>query len=70
MLLFLPKKYHFAQQFFRTQYVKIWKILCVSGLAHITTARSGGMMSTAGLELPYLRVSQAKFPDETAWRGK
>ena len=31
---------------------------------------SDGMMSTAGLELPYLRVSQAKFRDETSGRGK
>ena len=27
-------------------------------------------MSTAGLELPYPRVSQAKFRDETSRRGK
>ena len=31
---------------------------------------SDGMMSTAGLELPYPRVSQAKFRDETSRRGK
>ena len=29
-----------------------------------------GMMSTAGLELPYPRISQAKFRDETFRRGK
>ena len=35
--------------------------LCVSGSAHVTNGGSGGMMSTAGLELPYPRVSQARF---------
>ena len=30
----------------------------------------GRMISTAGLELPYLGVSQAKFRDETSRRGK
>ena len=40
------------------------------GSAHVTNGGSGGMMSTAGLELPYPRVSQAKFRDETSRRGK
>ena len=42
----------------------------MSGLAHISNGGSGGMMSTAGLELPYLQVSQAKFRDETSRSGK
>ena len=41
-----------------------------SGSAHVTNGGIGGMMSIAGLVLPYQRVSQAKFPDETSWRGK
>ena len=44
--------------------------LCVSGSAHVTNGGSGGMMSTAGLELPYPSISQAKFRDETSRRGK
>ena len=44
--------------------------LCVSGSAHITNGGSDGMMPTAGLELPYPCVSQAKFRDETSRRGK
>ena len=44
--------------------------LRVSGSAHVTNGGSGGMMSTAGLELPYPRVSQAKFRGETSRRGK
>ena len=44
--------------------------LCVSGSARVTNGGSGGMMSTAGLKLPYPRVSQTKFPDETSRRGK
>ena len=44
--------------------------LCVSGSAHVTNGGSGGMMSTARLELFYPRVSQAKFRDETPRRGK
>ena len=44
--------------------------LCVSGLAHGTNGGSGGMMSTAGLELPYPRVYKAKFRDKTSRRGK
>ena len=40
------------------------------GSAHVTNGGSGGMMSTAGLELPYPRISQAKFRDETSRRGK
>ena len=40
------------------------------GSAHVTIGGSGGMMSTAGLELPYPRVSQAKFQDETFSEGK
>ena len=39
----------------------------MSGSAHVTNGGSGGMMSTAILELPYPQVSQAKFRDE---RGK
>ena len=35
----------------------------MSGSAHVTNGGSGGMMSTAGLELPYPRISQAKFRD-------
>ena len=42
--------------------------MCVRS-AHVTNGGSGGMMSTAGLELPYPRVSQAKFRDETSRRG-
>ena len=38
----------------------------MSESAHVTNGGSGGMMSTAGLELP----SQAKFRDETSRRGK
>ena len=36
--------------------------------AHVTNGSSGGMMSTVGLELPYQRVSKAKFRDETSRR--
>ena len=36
----------------------------MSESANITNSGSGGMMSTAGLELPYPRISQAKFRDE------
>ena len=32
---------------------------------HVTFSGSGGIMTTARPELPYLRVSQAKFRDET-----
>ena len=39
------------------------------GSAHVTNGGSGGMMSTAGLELPYPWVSKATFRDETSWRG-
>ena len=42
----------------------------MSGLAHVTNGGSGGMMSTARLELPYQQVSQVKFRDETSRRGK
>ena len=35
--------------------------LCVSGSAHVTFGGKGGMMSTAGLKLPFPRMSQAKF---------
>ena len=42
----------------------------MSGSARVTIGGSDGMMSTAGLELPYPRVSQAKFQDETSPRGK
>ena len=44
--------------------------LCVSGSVHVTNGGSDGMMSTARLELPYPRVSQAKFRDKTSRRGK
>ena len=44
--------------------------LCVSRSAHVTNGGSAGMMSTAGLELPYSRLSQAKFRDKTFRRGK
>ena len=47
--------------------------LCVSrlaGSAHIANRGSGEIMSTARLELPCPRVSQAKFRDETSRRGK
>ena len=37
--------------------------LCVSGWTHVTNGGSVGMMSTAGLELPYPRVSQASFSE-------
>ena len=36
----------------------------------VTNGGSGGMMSTAGLELSYPRISQAKFRDETIRKGK
>ena len=42
----------------------------MSGSACVTSGGSGGMISTAGLELPYPRASQAKFRDETSLRGK
>ena len=42
--------------------------LYVSGSAYVTNVGSGGMMSTARLELLYPRVSQAKFRDETSRR--
>ena len=42
----------------------------MSGSAHVTNGGSGGMMLTAGLDLPYPRVSQAKFRDETFRREK
>ena len=42
----------------------------MSGSAPVTNGGSGGMMSTAGLELPYPRISQAKFRDEASRRGK
>ena len=41
----------------------------MSKSAHVTKGGSRGMMSTARLELPYLRVSQAKFQEETSRRG-
>ena len=44
--------------------------LCVSGSAQVTNGGRGGMMSTAGLELPYPRISQAKFRDETSRRER
>ena len=42
----------------------------MSASAQVTIGGSGGMMSTAGLGLPYPRISQAKFRDETSLRGK
>ena len=42
----------------------------MSGLAHITNGGSSGIMSTAGLELPFPRISRAKFQDEASRRGK
>ena len=44
--------------------------MCLGGSAHVTNGGSGGMMSTAGLELPYPWIPQAKFRDETSRRGK
>ena len=38
--------------------------------AYVTNGGSDGIMSTAGLRLPYPRVSRAKFRDETSRRGK
>ena len=38
--------------------------------AHVTFGGSGGIMSTATPELPYLCNSQAKSRDETSRRGK
>ena len=40
------------------------------GAAHVTNGGSGRMMSTAGLQLPYPRISQARFRDKTSQRGK
>ena len=37
--------------------------------AHVTKAGSGGMMSTAGPELPYPWVSWNKFRDKTSRRS-
>ena len=42
----------------------------MSGSAYVTNGGSGGMMSTARLELPHPRISQAKLWDETSRRGK
>ena len=42
----------------------------MSGSAHVTNGGSGGMMSTARLELPYPRVSHAKFRDKTSRGGR
>ena len=44
--------------------------LCASRLAHGAYVDSGGMMSTAGLELPYPWVFQAKFRNETSPGGQ
>ena len=41
----------------------------MSGSAHVTNGGSGGMMATAGLELPYPRVSQAKFRGQVSGRN-
>ena len=40
----------------------------MSGSDHVINGGSGGMVSTAGLKLPYPRVSQAKFRDEPSRR--
>ena len=42
----------------------------VCWLAHVTFGGSGGIRSTARLELLYPCVSQAKSRDETSRRGK
>ena len=42
----------------------------MSGSVYVTNGGSGGMMSNAGLDLPYPRISQAKFRDETSRKGK
>ena len=42
----------------------------MSGSAHVTNGGSGGMMSTARVNLPYPQVSLAKFRDEISLRGK
>ena len=42
----------------------------MSGSVHVTNGGSGGMMSTAGLELSYPQICQAKFRYETSQRGK
>ena len=39
-----------------------------SGSAYVTNGGRDGMMSTAGLELPYPQVFQAKFRDKTSRR--
>ena len=36
----------------------------------VTNGGSGGIISSAGLEWPYPRVSQAKCRDEASRRGK
>ena len=41
----------------------------MSGSVHVTNGGTAGEMSTAGLELPYPRLSQAKFRD-TPLRGR
>ena len=40
----------------------------MSGSAPVTDGGSGGMMTIAGLELPYPQVFHAKFRDETSRR--
>ena len=42
----------------------------MSGSAHVTNGGSGGMMSAAGLELPYPWVSQAKVLGRNFSEGK
>ena len=42
--------------------------LCEYGSANITNGGSGGIISTAVLELPHQRVSKAKFGDGTSRR--
>ena len=41
-----------------------------SGSVLVTNGGSSGIMSTARLELPYPRISQAKFRDEISRREK
>ena len=44
------------------------RFVCVE--AHVTFGSTGGIMSTARPELPFLCSSQAKSWDETSRRGK
>ena len=42
----------------------------MSGSVHVTNGGSGGMMSTAGLELLYSRVFQSRFGTKLLRGGK